>query len=167
MLRTLFSAAAFTLVASIVAVKLVDRAGHVQPSSAAPEAPASISANSRSLVIRAAEGGHFAVDARIDGRPVAFLVDTGASQVTLRASDAARLGLHPSPRDYSVKVVTANGEGRAAPVQLSMVEVGDITVRNVSALVAPDEALGVNLLGMSFLSRVRWSHERGRLILEQ
>jgi aspartyl protease family protein len=167
MFRTLFSAAAITIAASIVAVKLVDRAGHVQPSSAAPEAPAPVPANSRSLVIRAAEGGHFAVEARIDGRPIAFLVDTGASQVTLRASDAARLGLRPAPRDFSVKVVTANGEGRAAPVQLSMVEVGDITVRDVSALVAPDEALGVNLLGMSFLSRVRWSHERGRLVLEQ
>ena len=40
-------------------------------------------------------------------------------------------------------------------------------LRNVPALVQPDEALGVNLLGMSFLSRVRWTHERGRLILEQ
>jgi len=48
-----------------------------------------------------------------------------------------------------------------------MVEVGNIMVRNVPALVHPDEALGVNLLGMSFLSRVRWMHERGRLVLEQ
>ena len=47
------------------------------------------------------------------------------------------------------------------------VEVGDIVVRNVRALVHPDEALGVNLLGMSFLSRVRWTHERGKLVLEQ
>ena len=40
-------------------------------------------------------------------------------------------------------------------------------VRNVRAMVHPDEALGVNLLGMSFLSRVRWTHERGKLVLEQ
>jgi hypothetical protein len=45
--------------------------------------------------------------------------------------------------------------------------VADIVVRDVAALVQPDEALGVNLLGMSFLSRVRWTHERGKLILEQ
>jgi aspartyl protease family protein len=45
--------------------------------------------------------------------------------------------------------------------------VGDIIVRDVPALVHPDEALGVNLLGMSFLSRVRWTHDRGKLILEQ
>ena len=44
---------------------------------------------------------------------------------------------------------------RAAMVQLGMVEVGNIVVRDVPALIHPDEALGVNLLGMSFLSRVR------------
>jgi hypothetical protein len=44
---------------------------------------------------------------------------------------------------------------------------GNIVVRDVPALVHSDEALGVNLLGMSFLSRVRWTHERGKLIIEQ
>ena len=47
-----------------------------------------------------------------------------------------------------------------------MVELDDIIVRDVLALVQPDESLGVNLLGMSFLSRVRWTHERGKLILD-
>jgi aspartyl protease family protein len=78
-----------------------------------------------------------------------------------------RLGFHPARRDYSVKISTANGEGRAAAVDLRMVEVGDIVVRDLRALVVPDEALNVNLLGMSFLSRVRWTHESGRLTLEQ
>ena len=40
-------------------------------------------------------------------------------------------------------------------------------MRDVPALVVPDSVLNVNLLGMTFLSRVRWSHERGRLMLEQ
>ena len=123
--------------------------------------------NSRSLVLRANAGGHFAVDARVDGRRLGFMVDTGASQVTIRASDAARLGLHPREREYTVKISTANGEGRAAVVELRMIEVGDITVRDLRALVVPDTALSVNLLGMSFLSRVRWTHERGKLIIEQ
>jgi len=79
---------------------------------------------------------------------------------------AARLGIHPTARDYN-KVATANGVTRAALVELRMVEVGNIVVRNVPALIHSDEALGVNLLGMSFLSRVRWTHERGRLLLEQ
>ena len=122
--------------------------------------------NTRNVVIRS-ENGQFATDGRVDGRLVAFMVDTGASQITLRESEAARLGYRPHERDYVVTIHTANGEGRAAPVELDTVEVGDIIVRDVPALVVPDKALGVNLLGMSFLSRVRWVHERGQLVLEQ
>jgi aspartyl protease family protein len=48
-----------------------------------------------------------------------------------------------------------------------VVEISNIVVREVPALVHPDESLGVNLLGMSCLSRVRWTRERGKLILEQ
>ena len=95
------------------------------------------------------------------------MVDTGASHIALRESDAARLGIHPTPRDHSIRISTANGEGRAARVELRMVEVGNIIVRDLPALVVPDGALNVNLLGMSFLSRVRWTHEKGKLILEQ
>jgi aspartyl protease family protein len=62
---------------------------------------------------------------------------------------------------------TANGEGRAAPIEISMLEVDGIVVRDVKAIVVADNALNVNLLGMTFLSRVRWTHDRGRLILEQ
>jgi aspartyl protease family protein len=112
-------------------------------------------------------GGHFWADARIDGLRLELVVDTGATQVALRAVDAARLGIHPSARDYTIKVSTANGVTRAALVQLHMIEIGNIVVRDVPALVHADDALGVNLLGMSFLSRVRFTHERGRLILEQ
>src|SRR5205814_4651771 len=104
--------------------------------------------HSRTMVIQAGWGGHFEVNARVDGRRVAFLVDTGASQITLRASEAARIGFHPSLRDYSIKLMTANGEGRAARVDLNMVEVGHIVVRDVPALVTPDDMLPVNLLGM-------------------
>jgi aspartyl protease family protein len=96
-----------------------------------------------------------------------FVVDTGASQIALRASDAAMLGIHPTQRDYSIKVATANGVTRAALVQLRMVEIGNVVVRDVPALVHAEGALGVNLLGMSFLSRVRFTHERGKLIIEQ
>jgi aspartyl protease family protein len=122
--------------------------------------------NVRNIAIRS-NNGQFATDGRVDGRQIAFMVDTGASQVTLRESDAARLGYHPQERDFVVKIHTANGEGRAASVELDTVEIGDIIVHDVAALVVPDKALGVNLLGMSFLSRVKWVHERGELVLEQ
>jgi aspartyl protease family protein len=127
----------------------------------------SVPSNSRSFALSRGNGGHFWVDARIDGRRLEMVVDTGATQIALRASDAARLGIHPAARDYNVKVATANGMTRAALVQLRAVELGDIVVRDLPALVHPDETLAVNLLGMSFLSRLRWTYERGKLVLEQ
>jgi aspartyl protease family protein len=164
MFRTLFMAA-FLLLGGVVAARYVDQSARRPAAAMAVETPAP--ANSRTMEIKAGAGGHFDVEARVDGRRLDFVVDTGASQITLRESDAARLGIHPSQRDYSVRISTANGEGRAALVQLGMVEVGNIIVRDIPALIAPDEALSVNLLGMSFLSRVRWTHERGKLTLEQ
>jgi len=164
MLRVLI-VAVLMLGAGVAAVRMLDH--NRAPAKALIAEPAPAPTNSRSLVLRANAGGHFAVDARVDGRRLGFMVDTGASQVTIRASDAARLGLHPRERDYTVKISTANGEGRAAVVELRMIEVGDITVRDLRALVVPDTALSVNLLGMSFLSRVRWTHELGKLIIEQ
>jgi aspartyl protease family protein len=134
---------------------------------AAPVEASTSASNSRAVTLSPARDGHFWTEARVDGRRLQLVVDTGASAIALRAGDAARLGLHPTPRDFTIKVATANGVSRAALVELGMVEVGNIVVRNVPALVHPDEALGVNLLGMSFLSRVRWTHERGRLVLEQ
>jgi len=168
MFRILFFAG-LLLAAGVVAARLVDqsaRAPTAAKAMTAAPAPA-VANNSRSLVIKAGNGGHFEVEARVDGRRIQFMVDTGASQIALRESDAARLGLRPSARDYTIKIQTANGVGRAALVQLRMVEVGNIVVRDLPALVSPDDALGVNLLGMSFLSRVRWTHERGKLTLEQ
>ncbi|MEA2906157.1 MAG: aspartyl protease family protein [Alphaproteobacteria bacterium] len=166
MFRLLLVAVAM-LAAGVLAVRYLDQAGRVPVANAMAAAAPAVPNNSRSLEIKAGNGGHFQVEARVDGRRLAFVVDTGASQITIRASDAARLGFHPSPRDYTLKINTANGEGRAARVELRMLEVGDIIVRDIVAIVVPDEALSVNLLGMSFLSRVRWTHERGRLVLEQ
>ena len=127
----------------------------------------SSSASARNVVLTKAPNGHFQVEARVDGRRIEFLVDTGASHIALREREAARLGIYPRPSDYTVRVSTANGVTKAALVQLRSVEVGDILVRDVSAIVHPDEGLSVNLLGMTFLSRVRWTHERGKLVLEQ
>jgi aspartyl protease family protein len=132
----------------------------------APETAVSAVTTNRTMTI-ASENGHFRVDAEVDGRRLDFLVDTGASVIALREGDAARLGIHPSQREFTANVSTANGTVRGAPVELNRVEVGSLTVRNVAAIVLPDEALGQNLLGMSFLSKVRWEHRDGRLVLEQ
>ena len=122
----------------------------------------------RSLMLESDRQGHFKVEARIDGRHIDFMVDTGASLVIMRESDAAQIGIRPRPSDYSATVSTANGKIKAAPATLDRIEVGGITVYDVLALVLPDEALWQNLLGVSFLSRLkRYEYANGRLVLEQ
>ncbi len=131
-------------------------------------AVAATASASRSVVVSRDARGHFQVDARIEGRKLSFMVDTGASVVALTVSDAARLGIHPAQREFVIEVRTANGTVRAAPVRLDEVEVGDLVVRDVAGLVLPDEALSDNLLGLSFLSRLRrFEYSAGRLVLEQ
>ena len=129
---------------------------------AAPETP-----NARTMSISRGPDGHFRVDGRVDGRRFNFMVDTGASAIALREGDAARLGIHPARREYTARISTANGVVMAAPVELGRVEVGEVIVRNVAAMVLPDEALGENLLGMSFLGQVHWQYQSGKLVLEQ
>lgn len=124
-------------------------------------------ASGRSVTLERGSNGHFRAEARIDGRRIDMMVDTGASVIALRQRDAARLGIHPVPRDFNAPVSTANGVIKAARVELSRVEVGGVVVRDVAAMVLPDDALGENLLGMSFLAKLRWEQRNGRLILEQ
>lgn len=125
-------------------------------------------ATSRSLSVDSDGRGHFKVEARVDGRYLDFIVDTGASLVVLRQSDAAKVGIRPMPRDYNATVSTANGKIKAARATLDRVELGGITVFDVEAMVLPDEVLGQNLLGVSFLSRLRrYEVADGRLVLEQ
>ena len=122
----------------------------------------------RSLMVDAGRDGHFAVQSRVNGVFTDFMIDTGASLVVLRESDAANAGLRPMPAEYTAVVSTANGKVKAAPIKLDRIEVGGITVYDVPALVLPDEVLGQNLLGVSFLSRLkRYEYANGRLVLEQ
>jgi aspartyl protease family protein len=112
--------------------------------------------------------GHFATEGRIDGQRIDFMVDTGASVIALNESSAARFGLRPSPGQYNVSVTTANGTVKAARAHLAMVEVGGLIVRDVDALVLPDEALSENLLGLSFLAKLkRFEYANGKMVLEQ
>jgi aspartyl protease family protein len=138
------------------------------PAPAAMAASAVAPSAARTVIIPRDSRGHFAVNAQIDGRRIEFMVDTGASVIALTESDAMRLGLHPMPRDFTAMVKTANGTVRAARTQLDRVEIDDITVHNVDALIVPDQSLGENLLGLSFLSRLhRFEYSEGRLVLEQ
>lgn len=125
-------------------------------------------ASGRSLSIPTDRRGHFRTEGRIDGQRIGFMVDTGASVVALNESSAARFGLRPSRADYTAIVTTANGTVKGAPARLAMVELGELTVRDVDALVLPDEALSENLLGLTFLSKLkRFAYANGQMVLEQ
>jgi aspartyl protease family protein len=122
----------------------------------------------RNLMVEADRLGHFQVDARVEGRNVDFIIDTGASLVVLRESDAARVGIRPRLSDYTATAVTANGRIKAARATIDRIELGGITVYDVPAMVLPDQALAKNLLGVSFLSRLRrYEYANGRIVLEQ
>ena len=122
----------------------------------------------RSISLPRDARGHFQTEGRIDGQRIAFLVDTGASVVALNETSAAKFGLRPSRGDYNAAVTTANGTIKAARTRLSMVDIGGLVVRDVDALVLPDAALSVNLLGLSFLSKLkRYEYANGKMVLEQ
>jgi aspartyl protease family protein len=169
-MRSLVVFAALAMAAAMVVPRYTS---HIGATPVAPAVPSSsrtgeVSGYARSIVVPRDAYGHFQVDARVDGRHLNFMVDTGASVIALTASDAARLGIHPAPHEFVAEVRTANGTVRAAPTELDAVEVGDLVVRNVAALVLPDEALSDNLLGLSFLSRLRrFEYTGGKLVLEQ
>ncbi|MBN8996447.1 MAG: TIGR02281 family clan AA aspartic protease [Rhizobiales bacterium] len=120
-----------------------------------------------SVVITRGLDGHFAVLGAAGAKPVMFLVDTGASFVTLSPEDARGAGIDLAGLRYDLPIRTANGTMVAAPVSIGEVSVGGIVRRNVRGLVAPAGALDQSLLGMSFLDTLSsYSVAGDRLILK-
>ena len=139
-----------------------------KPAPAAASAAAGAPAGPRSVSIGRDHRGHFQANGRVDGRQVSFMVDTGASVIALTAQDAARVGVRPMRSEYDVNVSTANGTVKAARTRLATVEIGGLLVRDVDALVLPEGALSENLLGLSFLSKLkRYEFAGSKLVLEQ
>ena len=111
--------------------------------------------------------GHYHMTLGINGTPIRFVVDTGATDLVLSQDDARRAGLDPDTLAYLGQARTANGTVPMARVRLDTVELGDTVDRNVSASVNGGEMFG-SLLGMSYLSRFgRISIEGNRLTLER
>ena len=99
------------------------------------------------------DDGHFWAQASVDGKAVRFLVDTGATAVSLSMADAQRLGIDTSKLNYDYNVITADGRTRAASVKLASVAIAGARVRDVDALVI-EKGLENSLLGMSYLGRL-------------
>jgi aspartyl protease family protein len=102
--------------------------------------------------------GHFVTTGSINGGSVRFLVDTGATLVALPASEARRLGINYLQGERG-QMQTANGVAVAYRVKLDTVKIGDIEVNNVDAVVSENDAMGVTLLGMSFLNRMEMKRD--------
>lgn len=111
--------------------------------------------------------GHFHLTAQVNGTPVSFIIDTGASSIALGPADAARVGIDPDRLAYAGQARTANGTVGTAAVTLDSVTLGEIHDTGVPAMVLQSD-LDQSLMGMSYLSRfARVSIQQNRLILER
>jgi aspartyl protease family protein len=126
-------------------------------------ASSSPSGDRQRITLAADARGHFFADGSIDGGPVRFLVDTGASMVALPASDANRLGIdyRKGPRGI---IQTAGGNAIAYRVKFDRVKVGGISLVNVDGVVL-EQGLDIALLGMSFLNRVEMQRDGQSMVL--
>jgi aspartyl protease family protein len=154
------------------ALRLGSKAVHQVASEAQDERPGALAAQAsgfdREVRLKADERGHFVLNATINRRPVTLLADTGATLVVLSYDDAEKLGLFPRSLDFTGLVQTANGTARVAPLRLDEVRIADIALRDVPAAIAERGALPVNLLGMSFLGRLKsFQLSGGELVLAQ
>jgi aspartyl protease family protein len=111
------------------------------------EAPAT-----NTLTYHADPRGHFWVDGVVNGAPVRFMVDTGASAVALTLNDAAAAGFGRGNLAFTASVSTANGRTHAAPVKLREIRIGQLAIGDVQAYV--QDNLPMSLLGMTFLKRL-------------
>jgi aspartyl protease family protein len=98
--------------------------------------------------------GMYTTVGSINGLPVSFLLDTGATQVAMNAGQARRLGIDFHVTGAPAEVTTASGVERAWLVMLDSVKLGELEVRNVPAVVLEGEQPKVTLLGMSYLERM-------------
>jgi len=120
----------------------------------------------KQLSIAKGQGGHYWIAGSINGQPVQFLVDTGATSVAINENQARRLGIDYRVVGKQIVVGTASGTAKAWQVHLNSVKVGAIDVMGVEAVVVEGSAPTEALLGMSFLGRVSWREDQGVLRLE-
>lgn len=128
--------------------------------------PGRAAMHGRTVEIVRGRNGDFSVHTAVNGARVTMVLDTGASSVVLTQDAAKAAGLPMDMLAYTVNVNTANGRTRAAPVTLDKLTVGNLTEREVPALVVQNGQLKNNLLGMTFLNRLEsWDVRGDRLRL--
>ncbi len=110
------------------------------------------------VILTADVKGHFIANAQVNGRPMRFVVDTGADMIALPASEARRLDIDYR-RGQRATMATANGMALVYRVRLDSVRVGNLTASNVEAVVVEGDKLPTALLGMNFLNRMTMKRE--------
>jgi aspartyl protease family protein len=114
------------------------------------------------------DDNHFSIDGHVNNQSTSFVLDTGASTVVLTHDTAQRLGLLAGEDSYTQIVSTANGLTKVAPIRIDQLRISSIVLQDVKASVARQGELDVNLLGMSFLSRLKgYAVEADELTLRQ
>jgi aspartyl protease family protein len=108
--------------------------------------------------------GHFVASGQINGQPVDFMLDTGATDVSIPAEMAERLKLE---RGFGVTLSTANGRTQGYRTRVDRLQVGDIVLRDVRALVVPGLDGKQVLLGMSALNKLEFTQRGGTMLLRQ
>lgn len=117
------------------------------------------------IMMTADAQGHFYTTGTINGTSVRFLVDTGASMISLGATDARRIGLDFN-RGQKALTNTANGQAVVSKTQLDTVRIGDVTLHNIDALIHQSD-MPMALLGMSFLNRMEMQREGSTMTLKK
>ena len=115
------------------------------------------------VTLAAGPGGHFVGEGAVNGNPIRFLVDTGATAIALPARDAQRMGIDYRKGQRGISN-TANGQVPVYVVSLDTVRLGDIELQRVEAVVF-EQGLDTALLGMSFLNRLEMRREGSTMTL--
>lgn len=123
-----------------------------------------LGSGAKEVVLERNRAGHYVVDGRVNGQPVVFLLDTGATDVSIPGSLASRLGLK---RGMAVDYRTANGVITGYLTRLDRVAIGDIELRDVRGSINPNVGDDEILLGMSFLRHLEFTQRGDTLILRQ
>ncbi len=118
----------------------------------------------REVVLRRNKFGHYVASGKINGKPVTFMLDTGATGVAIPQNVASYLGIQ---RGRAFSTQTANGRSTSYAANLDRVSIGQIELQNVRAAVAPGLQMDEILLGMSFLKHIEFSQKGDTLILRQ
>ena len=122
------------------------------------------SAGMREVLLKRNRYGHYNLSGQINGYEVEFMLDTGATDISVPASVARRLGLKEL---YEMEFYTANGIAKGYATKVQEVRVGDIVLHDLPASINPNVNDDIILLGMSFLKKIEFTQRGDTLTLRQ